>query len=172
MIWRPLIIAITAFVVGWFAHWGTFKLRGEPQSIADHWRVVLKYRDRLLNPAGYKPDAQTGFSMTTLPPNPEPSLFALVNARELEHVDLVFPNVRMQREANLYWMQFANEHDDIIHALGNSEYADYQIAGDQPMHLQLWFRPKARPLVQQLIKELESRFSTKSLNGAEKAASE
>jgi hypothetical protein len=55
-------------------------------------------------------------------------------------------------------MLFTANHPDIIHATGNHWYSEYVISGDdtQPVHLNLWFRRRAKGSIQQLIKELEA----------------
>ena len=55
----------------------------------------------------------------------------------------------------LKYIQWAEKHKDVLFATGNALYVDYKPTGDQPLHLQLWFRESAKPDVQQLIKDLE-----------------
>ena len=37
----------------------------------------------------------------------------------------------------------------------NVAYSDFPVKGEQPLHLNLWFKKSAKAAVQQLIKELE-----------------
>lgn len=92
----------------------------------------------------------------TPPENYELSLAALAQAGELVHLDLVFPNVPSTRESNRVWMEWAEKHPDVFEAMGNPIYSSYATAGKQPLHLQLWFRPRAQADVQRLIRDLES----------------
>lgn len=158
--WGKIVIAgLACFAAGFAAHAVLSNSGHEPRTIADHWRVVNSYRAHILNPANYTYDPRVGLSSTTPPPDPEPSLFALVNAGELNHLDLVFPTVQVSEQANRLWMKFAESRDDIAYATGypSSDPADsyYKTSGTKPLHLNLWFKPSAREAVQKLIKELE-----------------
>ncbi len=149
-----IITAIVAFSTG-IAIYTSLNSSSAPTSIAEHWKLVEDYKAYVLDSTNYRPDPQTGFSVTTPPTDPMPSLAALVAAGELEDVDLVLPKVPNNRETNSYWMQWAEKHKDVLFATGNAQYVDYKPSGDQPLHLQLWFRESAKPDVQQLIKDLE-----------------
>jgi hypothetical protein len=80
----------------------------------------------------------------------------LVNAGELEHLDIVLPSVGPNKNASIVWMKFVETNPDIIHGTANPEYTHYQPTGDQVFHMSLWFKPSARPVVQNLIKQLEA----------------
>ena len=155
-------VAITAFIAGALAFWAidrTVLLPASidgPRAIAAHWRKVDEYRRFMRNPANFRSDPRSGLSYATPPSDPEPSLAALAAARELTHVDLVFPNVPSSREANRLWMSWTDGQDDILYATGNPSYTDYGPSGEQPLHLQVWFRPRAKASVQELIRKLEA----------------
>ena len=144
------------FVVGLALGFMGRSLLPMEQTLAEHWRIVEEYRAFALDPSNYSPDPQTGFSVADPPNDPRPSLAALVAAGELNHVDIVLPTVPCKnREANRFWMQFLPEHDGVIHALGNSTYAAFTTAGEQPLHLNIWFKDSAEPVVRELISKLE-----------------
>jgi hypothetical protein len=53
-------------------------------------------------------------------------------------------------------MRFCERHqEDIVYASGNPSYVAFPTKGEQPLHLNIWFRETAEPVVQQLISELE-----------------
>jgi hypothetical protein len=105
-----------------------------------------------------------------VPPEYEPSLVALAELGELEYVDLVFPTVPQTREFIHHWMQFCADRDDIIEAHGNPDHFGYQTSGQQPMHLQIWFKKSAADDVRQLIHELEQ-LAAEADNNAQAAES-
>jgi len=155
---RTLAIAAIAFLVG-IVVCAVFDrvvlpmmTTTQPRSIADHWRVVERYRALTRNP---------GSIVITPPAHHALSLAALVEAGELVHLDLVLPSVPKNRESNRLWMQWAQKHEDVFEATGNPPYADYKPSGEQPLHLRLWFRPRASSDVQRLIQDLED-LETKS----------
>jgi len=155
---KKIITSAIAFAAGFgaYALLHAVAWSSAPNTIAEHWRVVKGYRAYVCNPANYRPDPQTGHSVTTPPSDPLPSLAALVAAGELQYVDLVFPVVPKNRRTTRYWMQWAENNEDVLHATGNPQYVDFELSGDQPLHLQLWFRESAKTDVQQLIKDLEA----------------
>ncbi len=127
-----------------------------PNTTAEHWRVVKGHYAYVRNPARCRPDPQTGFLVMTPPSDPLPSLAALVAAGELKYVDLVLPVVPENGRTTRHWLQWAENHEDVLYATGNPQYVDYELSGDQPLHLQLWFREPAKIDVQRLIKDLEA----------------
>ena len=160
---RSILLAFTAFGGGYAAHFTASALvapQRRPSSIAEHWKVINDYRAYMEDPRNYEVDP-SGLVGVKDPCDIGPSLAALAAAGELEYVDLVFPLVPHRQEATRYWMTFVNEHREIVEASGNPEYVAYTTTGQQPLHLQLWFRKTAADDVQQLIKGLEA-FTTVS----------
>jgi hypothetical protein len=148
---KTTVLVLVAFAAGYAAH----LVVSQFQSTAAHWRVVNDYRAYMRDPTNQELDS-SGRSYVESPSDHEPSLAALVAAGELEHVDLVLPLVPNSDEVNRYWMEFVNDRDDIVEAYGNPEYVAYKPAGQQPLHLRLWFRKNAADDVQQLIKDLDA----------------
>lgn len=146
------------FLLGYFAHavLTAIKLHGIPVTIADHWHRVNDYRTLIRDPKNYRYDPQTKLSSVEILIDPDPSLAALVAAGELAYVNLVLPTVPSNRRNNRYWMKWADTRDDVLEARGTSTYADFKVHGEQPLHLELWFRETARADVQKLIVDLES----------------
>jgi hypothetical protein len=55
----------------------------------------------------------------------------------------------------------------VLWMTGNPQYTNYEPYGEQPVHIQIWFRESARPAVQKLIADLQALAETapnKSLN--------
>ncbi|MGB2997217.1 MAG: hypothetical protein WBC59_01090 [Phycisphaerae bacterium] len=147
---------LICLAVGFLLGFGVRHLWPNRSDTAGHWRTVREYKAYITDPSNYTPDPQTGFSVTEPPNDPMPSLAALVAAGELNHVDLVLPTVPYSnRDATRHWMQFCQNHDDIVDAYGNPSYVAFPIEGAQPLHLNIWFKDSAESAIQQLIKELE-----------------
>lgn len=144
---------IIGFAVGLLAH---LIISNKPDA-ERHWEAVNKYNAFVENASNYKPDAQTGLSVTTPPADPLPSLAALVGLGELAHVDLVFPSVPNSSEVTRQWMAFVQQHNEIIYVTGNPTYEEIKPSGTQPLHLNIWFRETNQAVVQKLILELEAR---------------
>jgi hypothetical protein len=160
---RSILLVFTAFGCGYAAHFAASALvwpPSQPSSIAEHWKVIGDYRAYMEDPRNYEVDP-SGFVGVKDSCDITPTLAALVAAGELEYVDLVFPRVPYCPDATRYWMTFANDHRGIVEVTGNPEYVAYTTAGQQPLHLQLWFQKTAADDVQQLIKGLEA-FATAS----------
>lgn len=152
-----VVVAIIAFAAGCLLCL-LLTRDDRPKSVADHWHVVEAYREYVTNSANYEAvPATPGLVQLNSEAMPDyvPSLAFLVREGELEHVDLVLPAVRACRETNRYWMKWAQGNQDVFEATGNSSYTDYRPSGEPPLHLNLWFRPRARESVQKLIKDLE-----------------
>lgn len=96
--------------------------------------------------------------MATPPGSIEPSLAALVDAGELQYVDIVLPTVPYSnRAATLHWMAFCERHkEDIVWTYGIPSTSAFRITGEQPLHLQFWYPEKSTALIQQLIDEIEN----------------
>jgi len=127
-------------------------------STTAHWRAIESYNAYIHNPSNAKPDPHTGLSYVDPPADDiEPHLAALVAAGELQHLDIVLPTVPYtNRAATRHWMSFCERHSkDIVYALGNPSYTAFPTKGQQPLHLNIWFREASEPVVQQLISELE-----------------
>jgi hypothetical protein len=122
-------------------------------SMRDHWHTVDQYVKELEDPDNAREiDGMRGVATTT---DLLPALAALVSAGELSHVDLVFPNVPSTTESNRIWIEYVNNHRDIIYAEGNPEYVDLQTSGSKPLHLHIWFRNSATADIRELIRLLE-----------------
>lgn len=126
-----------------------------------HWRKVNEYIGYTADPKnfGTTPDGLIG---ARVPFDVEPHLAALASAGEIEHVDLVLPNVPNNGQNNLHWMKFCDIHKDvIIDSTGNIKYSEYPIEGELPMRLSIWFRKGGSPLIKQLIEELQDKSQEK-----------
>ena len=107
------------------------------------------------NPKNYKIDESLGLASVEIKTDPIPSLYALASAGEIEHRDIVLPNVPANREATLFWMKFCEEREGIIYATGNPSFGEFMIEGVQPVHLNIWFDESAEPDVAELIDLLQ-----------------
>ena len=143
---------IVGFAIGFLTH----VMLTHNSTIERDWEMVRRYNAFVSDPANYRPDAQTGLSRTTPPVDPEPSLAALVAAGELRHVDLVLPTVVYGRESARRWMTFAQAHKEIVYITGNPSYTAFSVVGQQPLHLNIWYRDTDQAVVQTMVAELES----------------
>jgi len=121
----------------------------------DHWGIIHEYHSWLEDPASYEPFGPLLVSREE-PPEIGPSLAALVASGELNHIDLVFPNVPYARDVTRYWMRKCEEIDGIVEATGNHEYVEFKTSGEQPLHINLWFTVDATEGVKELITGIES----------------
>ena len=149
-----LIVAATVFGLGL----GIFLVSDEkdvPEStIQQNWDILKRYNAEMKDVKNIREiDGMLGVDTEI---DPLPALAALTSAGEIEHVDLVFPNVPNNRDTNGRWIKFVDSHDDILYAEGNTTYVDFKPTGDQPLHLNIWFRDSATPKIQDLIRRLES----------------
>ena len=122
----------------------------------DPWKMIQERRAYIEEPSHVEHDPRTGLSYLRDVPDIRPALTALVVRGELNHVDLVFPNVPYTSDVTRYWMQKCQAVEGIIEATGNPEYREFKTAGVQPLHINLWFTDEAKPQVKKLISELES----------------
>jgi hypothetical protein len=148
-------IAIAWLVLGFALGFAAHALTSSRPSTKHHWEVIDRYNAHVTNPLNYTNDPSAGLSATTPPGDLEPSLAVLVASGELSHADLVFPSVPYGREAARHWMKFAQNHKEIVYITGNPSYTALKPNGDQPLHLNIWFRDADQSVVQNLIKELE-----------------
>lgn len=145
-----VVFGVIAGIVMGFILYG---LLDKGPSVADHWRIVREYR-------AYVSDSEIGGSAIELPKAPLPSLAALVAAEELNHIDIVLPNiVHNNSKANRLWMDFCSIHKGIICAMGNPSYVEYPMKDDQPLHLNLWYMKEAKGDISKLISQLEKNVS-------------
>jgi hypothetical protein len=149
---------ILGFALGFLAH----LLLPKKPATEHHWQVVRSYNAFVNDSSNFKPDPTTGLSVTTPPGDPLPSLAALVAAGELTHVDLVLPVVPYNRDVGRHWMTFAQTHKEIIYVTGNPSYTAFKPSGEQPLHLNLWFKDADQSVIQTLIRELEETSRTGS----------
>lgn len=91
-----------------------------------------------------------------------PSLASLVSLRELDEVDIVLPHVAATRDVTVHLNNFTRRHSQIVFATSNPTYTRFPVSGDQPLHLQLWFRPSSHNTVRELIESLESQYGGSS----------
>jgi hypothetical protein len=153
------IRALPFLLVGFLLGFAVRSLWPTEPDVSDHWRKVNEYRDLLDDPSNLVRTKINGKSFLAIedPPDPLPSLAALVAAGELKHWDIVLPTISAQnRQANQLWMQIGDKHGGIVHATGNPQYTSVPIKGRQPLHLNIWFKPAASPAVEQLISDLEA----------------
>ena len=129
---------------------------GAEASVDWHWKRVNEYRAFMRNPQNLHSTPHAGINALTPPYDVVPSLMALESAGEIDHIDLILPNVPYTGEATRHWFRFCDAHkDDILEATGNTSGTGYKISGIQPLRLNIWFRKSARADMQQLIVELE-----------------
>ena len=150
---KTIIALAVGIVIGFSIH---ALIPNEP-TVADHWRIVNEYRDHVFTPENYKPDLQTGLSVTEPPQDLDPSLAALASAGELHYLDIVLPTVPYSnRDATRHWLAFCERHkEEITWGYGNPSSVAFPTKGEQPLHLRMWFPEASIPVVQQLIAELE-----------------
>lgn len=144
---------IAGFLLGFIVH----SLLPSKPDLSRHWQIVQENRDYVLNPKNYTTDPKTGLSLyvTKPPDDPMPSLAALVAADELHYIDIVFPTVRRKnREATRCWIDYWDKHGG-IYMSSNPSHSQFTTKGEQPLHLNIWFKDSAKSDVQQLIKTLE-----------------
>ena len=121
-------------------------------SIETHWNAVNEYNDYIRNPSNYQ-NHSNGIAGTTPPYEIEPHLAYLVAENELRHDDLILPKITETKETTLHWMRFCDKHhDDIIQATSPCIPEEQ---GWRPVHLNIWYKPSAQYLVDQLVDELK-----------------
>lgn len=120
-----------------------------------HWRIVREFLRLIENPTNYKIDESLGLASVEIKTDPIPSLYALASAGEIEHRDIVLPNVPANRESTGFWMKFCEEREGIIYAMGNASFGDLMIEGVRPVHLNIWFDESAEADVAELIDLLQ-----------------
>lgn len=151
---KIIISLVAGILIGVLAHHAWL----DRTSTARHWRAVKAYVAYMRDPSNATLDPQSRLPYMDPPlDDPEPHLAALVEADELRHLDIVLPTVPYSnRSATLHWMAFCERHpDDIVYAYGNPSSVAFPTKGEQPIHLNIWFRKSAEAVVQQLIRELE-----------------
>ena len=92
-----------------------------------HWRVVREHLRLIENPKNFKVDESLGLASVEIKTDPIPSLYALASAGEIEHRDIVLPNVPANRESTGFWMKFCEEREGIIYATGNASFGGFVI---------------------------------------------
>jgi hypothetical protein len=128
---------------------------GSTPEIEAHWKVVREFKQLIENPRDYEVHESLGMISVEIRTDPIPSLYALASAGEIEHVDIVLPNVPAHRDANRLWMTFCEDKEGIIYATGNPSFTDFKIDGVQPIHLNIWFEERAKADVLELIDLLD-----------------
>lgn len=154
---KTVVITIAAFASGFASHFLVNPRFGATFAVAEHWKLIEEY-------LAYLRDAPKRGYITTPPSDPLPSLAALVGAGELEHIDMVFPLVPASKQVNQILFGYVDSRDDIIFATSNPSYAAFQPLGQQALHLNIWFKESAKSDIQQLFRELESRYKRKGWN--------
>ena len=157
----PLIIA--AFLIGWLACELSNEIDAFGYAEKRHWKTLEAYRKELADPDRLKPSgASDGLWGVSNPIDPEPSLAALHASGKIEYVDLIFPNVRPKRNVNLFWIEYANKHDDeILYILGNTNVPRFKTDGKVPLHLRVWFKRGAEKTISELTKKINSGFGNR-----------
>ncbi|WP_437203048.1 hypothetical protein [Planctomicrobium sp. SH664] len=133
-----------------------FSLTEYPMTLAGHRMRIEKFHEMGMDPQNYSFDSQLNCSFWKPPDRLELHLAVLEAAGEVEHIDLVFPNVPVTSAINRLWMDFCSEHPGIMHASGNPSRTSLEPAGEQPLHLNLWVKTSAIPEVSDLIHILEA----------------
>ncbi len=131
---------------------------GAEASVEWHWKRVNDYRAFMNDSKNYSAVPGTGLNASTPPYDPVPSLIALDRAGEIDHIDVVLPNVPYYNaETTHHCLDFYDAHkEDILWATGNPSYTGITISGTPPIRLNLWFRKLPRTDIQKLIEELEA----------------
>ncbi|MCG8651201.1 MAG: hypothetical protein MI861_15290 [Pirellulales bacterium] len=152
---RCTVIAVMMFALGFAFHY-VITAFGQTESakIRRHWQAIDDLRDYVADPQNMS--SVDGMIVVSNPPDPMPDLAALVAYGELKHVDLILPEAPNSRAAQRYLMQYVGQRDDIVYFAGNSTYAAFRPAGNQPLQLNLWYLPGAEEAIQTLMKKLES----------------
>jgi hypothetical protein len=122
--------------------------------VARHWKVVRDYRDAIRNPDNYDRDPQTGFSVMSVP-DISVSLAYLVAADEISYADVVLPEVPRSRATVKHWLAWADKRDDIWEMTGQVG-STFEVRGELPLHLKIWYDEVAHDGIQKLIQELET----------------
>ena len=121
-----------------------------------HFGVIERYHQALLS-ATNSVDMGDGFRFTRLPLEPIVSFASLVEMDELTQLDLIFPTVPYKNyELYDYLRVFLTTHRrDIVYCTINPTSWLYPTSGEQPLHLNLWFREVAQSDVKMLIQRIE-----------------
>lgn len=119
-----------------------------------HWKIVRDYRNALRDPTNYERDPQTGLGMMSVP-DISVSLAYLVAAGEIVHADVVLPEVPRSRAAVTHWLAWADGRDDIWEMTGQYS-TPFEVRGELPLHLNIWYDESAHDDIQELIRELEA----------------
>ena len=127
---------------------------GSSRDVAWHWDRVDEYNEYLRNSGNRKSDAQ-GYSYVDDAPDIMPSLCVLEREGEIEHIDLVFPNVPKTEEVAKFWLQFVNGTPSIVYATANPSCPEFTTEGIELFHTNLWFKPSAKAKVKELIGKIE-----------------
>jgi len=147
---KIIIALVTGILSGVFAY-HTWEV-----SSARHWRALKAYIAYIHDAPNVTPGPRSWLSfMNQSMDEPEPHLAALVQAGQLEHLDIVLP---MNRASSLHWIAFCERHpQDIIYAYAreNPSWVKFPAKGSQLLHINFWFPEASLPLVQQLISELK-----------------
>jgi hypothetical protein len=126
-----------------------------------YWQKIKESQAYANNPDNYKHVG--GGLVACNAPDIMSSLYALEKRGEIIHLDLVFPNVPQSREVSKFWMNYCKQTPGIIEAWANPSYIEYKTQGVQPFHMQLWFKPENKEIIQKFIKEIEKFKNKKSL---------
>ncbi len=129
--------------------------RPEPAE-EDHWQIIRDYRSYLDDPENYRYEPGPGVWSAGAPRDIGPNLAALVAKGELNHLDMVFPNVPYGREVTRYWMQKCQEIDGLVEGFANHSYVEFKTSGIQPFQMEIWFTHEAEAGVKEMISGIES----------------
>ena len=93
-------------------------------------------------------------------------LFELTARSELNEIELVLPDVPVNRKTSRLWLNFVNTHKNIVWATANPQYVDFTPSGERVFFTRLWYLGSGRKDVQELIALLqaEKEESNKSLH--------
>jgi len=127
-----------------------------PPSIEDHWKAVEDYKAYMEDPSNYLPVEGTEYTHAEEPFDPLPHLAALVEADELEYLDIVLPEVPRGRKPTLLWRSFCQSNQEhVVFSDADPSSVHVKADGTQPFHVQFWYKEPGEELIQNLIREIE-----------------
>ena len=149
-----IVLAILGCLVISACDQSSSAFEADESEVKRHWKIVRDYRDAIRNPDNYKRDAQSGLGMMSVP-DISVSLAYLVAAGEIVHADVVLPEVPRSRAAVTHWLAWAEDRDDIWEMTG--QYGSpFEVEGELPLHLNIWYDESGHGDIQELIQELEA----------------
>ncbi|MDQ8209696.1 hypothetical protein QEH52_19415 [Coraliomargarita sp. SDUM461003] len=150
---KYFLVSLIALGIGIFIGKTAFK----KNEVYAHWSIVNEYREWVQNPGEGTTQKDSGLIMYDIPVNHTPSLHFLVSEKEIEKVELIFPNVPYSPEIVKLWMKFCEENKEVIvDGLANPEYARFKTAGQQPFNCTMFYLPENGHVIEELIALIEN----------------